>query len=91
MIGFALMAGLAIPQAAEAAPTATVEELRLDKAVPQEILRRSGFDSVAPEFARELGSARTYAQARRIVVREGSALWKRPSTGFRGGGRPGVI
>ncbi|NNN33521.1 pyroglutamyl peptidase [Streptomyces sp. S3(2020)] len=83
------MAGLAIPQAAEAAPTATVEELRLDKAVPQEILRRSGFDSVAPEFARELGSARTYAQARRIVVREGSALWKRAVDRAQGRGPAG--
>ncbi|MCX5363930.1 pyroglutamyl peptidase [Streptomyces sp. NBC_00124] len=89
VIGFALMAGLAIPQAAEAAPTATVEELRLDKAVPQEILRRSGFDSVAPEFARELGSARTYAQARRIVVREGSALWKRAVDRVQGRGPAG--
>lgn len=89
MIGFALMAGLAIPQAAEAAPTATVEEQRLDKAVPQEILRRSGFDSVAPEFARELGSARSYAQARRIVVREGSALWKRAVDRAQGRGPAG--
>ncbi|MEV7883919.1 pyroglutamyl-peptidase I family protein [Streptomyces sp. NPDC002817] len=89
VIGFALMAGLAIPQAAEAAPTATVEELRLDKAVPQEILRRSGFDSVAPQFARELGSARTYAQARRIVVREGSALWKRAVDRAQGRGPAG--
>ncbi len=89
MIGFALMAGLAVPQAAEAAPTATVEELRLDKAVPQEILRRSGFDSVAPQFARELGSARTYAQARRIVVHEGSALWKRAVDRAQGRGPAG--
>ncbi|MFJ2234011.1 pyroglutamyl peptidase [Streptomyces sp. NPDC087859] len=89
VIGFALMAGLAIPQAAEAAPTATVEEQRLDKAVPQEILRRSGFDSVAPEFARELGSARSYAQARRIVAREGSALWKRAVDRAQGRGPAG--
>ncbi|WP_171143691.1 pyroglutamyl peptidase [Streptomyces sp. S3(2020)] len=89
VLGVVLMAGLAIPQAAEAAPTATVEELRLDKAVPQEILRRSGFDSVAPEFARELGSARTYAQARRIVVREGSALWKRAVDRAQGRGPAG--
>ncbi|MBI0376934.1 pyroglutamyl peptidase, partial [Streptomyces albiflaviniger] len=32
----------------------TIEEQRLDKAVPQEILRRSGFDDVAPDFARAL-------------------------------------
>lgn len=86
------MAGLAAPQgaqAAEAVPTATVEELRLDKAVPQEILRRSGFDSVAPEFARALGSAHTYAQARQIVVRKGSALWKRAVDRAQGRGPDG--
>ncbi|WP_329339635.1 pyroglutamyl peptidase [Streptomyces sp. NBC_00663] len=80
VLGFALLAGLtAAPHPAQAA-TATaedVEEQRLDQAVPQEILVRSGFDDVAPEFAEALGSARSYAQARRIVVREGSALWER--------------
>ncbi|WP_046259161.1 pyroglutamyl peptidase [Streptomyces sp. WM6386] len=86
------MTGLTVtphPAQAAAAPTATVEEQRLDKAVPQEILRRSGFDSVAPEFARELGSARTYAQARRIVVREGSALWRRAVDRVQGRGPAG--
>ncbi|MEU6381273.1 pyroglutamyl peptidase [Streptomyces sp. NPDC046909] len=89
VIGFALIAGLALPQAAEAAPTATVEELRLDKAVPQEILRRSGFDSVAPEFERALESAHSYAQARRIVVREGAQLWKRAVDRAQGRGPDG--
>ncbi|MFF8189914.1 pyroglutamyl peptidase [Streptomyces bobili] len=55
----------------------TVEELRLDRAVPREILAASGFDTVTPELARRLGTARSYAQARRIVVGEGSALWRR--------------
>lgn len=59
------------------ASSPTVAEQRLDRAVPQEILRRSGFDGVAPDFARALGGARSYAQARRTVVREGSALWRR--------------
>ncbi|MEU5534787.1 pyroglutamyl peptidase [Streptomyces sp. NPDC020362] len=81
LLGMALVAGLSAPAtAASAAPAAlspTVEEQRLDQAVPQEILARSGFDDVAPEFARELTGARSYAQARRIVVREGSALWRR--------------
>ncbi|MDQ0602160.1 pyrrolidone-carboxylate peptidase [Streptomyces canus] len=93
VLGLALMTGLTVAphpaQTAEAAPTATVEEQRLDKAVPQEILRRSGFDSVAPEFARELGSAHSFAQARRIVVREGSALWKRAVDRAQGRGPAG--
>ncbi len=84
VLGLALLAGLAAPTsgsaAAEvaAAPAApTVEEQRLDKAVPQEILRRSGFDVQTEEFAAGLAAARSYAQARRLVVREGSALWRR--------------
>ncbi|GGS94099.1 pyroglutamyl peptidase [Streptomyces chromofuscus] len=73
------MAGLAAPATATASaePVVTVEEQRLERAVPQEILRRSGFDAVAPEFAEVLGAARSYAQAHRIVVRQGSALWRR--------------
>ncbi|MEU2774157.1 pyroglutamyl peptidase [Streptomyces sp. NPDC007162] len=79
VLGIALLAGALAPTAARAAtaPSPTVEERRLDQAVPQEILRRSGFDGVAPRFARALGGAHSYAEARRIVVREGSALWRR--------------
>ncbi|MFC8344956.1 pyroglutamyl peptidase [Streptomyces sp. NPDC057280] len=89
VLGFALVAGLtAAPHPAQAA-TATVEEQRLGNAVPQEILRRSGFDSVAPEFARALGSAHSYAQARRIVVHAGSALWERAVDRAQGRGPAG--
>ncbi|MFI5688313.1 pyroglutamyl peptidase [Streptomyces sp. NPDC051636] len=80
ILGLILLAGLAAPTAtaaADTAPAPTVEEQRLDRAVPQEILRRSGFDTVAPDFTRALDRAHGYAQARRIVVREGSALWRR--------------
>ncbi|PWI18629.1 pyroglutamyl peptidase [Streptomyces sp. Act143] len=86
VLGIALAAGLtAAPHPAQAA-TATVEEQRLDRAVPQEILARSGFDDVAPEFAEALGAARSYAQARRVVVRAGSALWKRAVDRVQGRG-----
>ncbi|MGW2960000.1 pyroglutamyl peptidase [Streptomyces sp. NPDC001220] len=79
VLGIALLAGALAPGAAHAAtaPSPTAEEQRLDRAVPQEILRRSGFDAVAPEFARTLDGARSYAQARRIVAGHGSALWRR--------------
>ncbi|MGY4739577.1 pyroglutamyl peptidase [Streptomyces sp. ATMOS53] len=80
ILGLALLAGLAaptIPAAAETAPSPTVEEQRLDRAVPQEILERSGFDTVAPEFTRALGAAHSYAEARRVVARQGAALWRR--------------
>ncbi|GGW18476.1 hypothetical protein GCM10018980_61810 [Streptomyces capoamus] len=78
----ALSAGLAVPPATAVAdpapaPSPTVEELRLDQPVPREILQRSGFADAAPEFTRALERAHDYAQARRIVVRQGSALWRR--------------
>ncbi|WNO74731.1 pyroglutamyl peptidase [Streptomyces sp. AM8-1-1] len=77
----ALTFALAAPPLAAAEPGAaapvTVEEARLDRAVPQEILRRGGFDTVAPEFAGALGHARSYRQAERAVVRHASSLWDR--------------
>ncbi|MGN9759805.1 pyroglutamyl peptidase [Streptomyces sp. SD31] len=93
VLGLALLAGLSAPTtgaaAAEAAPAPTVEEQRLDRTVPQEILRRSGFDAVAKDFARDLGAASSYAQARRVVVREGSALWRRAVDRAQGRGPAG--
>ncbi|CAM5552374.1 hypothetical protein GCM10010261_05650 [Streptomyces pilosus] len=80
-IGLALLTGLTSPTttatAAEAPPGPTVEELRLDGAVPQEILRRSGFDTVAADFARALDRAHSYERARRTVSRAGAELWRR--------------
>ncbi|MFI6655912.1 pyroglutamyl peptidase [Streptomyces sp. NPDC050523] len=89
ILGLTLMAGFAAPATtatAQAAPSPTVEEQRLDKAAPQEILRRSGFDDVAPRLATELGKARSYGEARRTVVREGSALWRRAVDRVQGRG-----
>ncbi|MFL4903931.1 pyroglutamyl peptidase [Streptomyces sp. MMS24-I2-30] len=97
-LGLTLLAGLATTASAQtaaartAAGTAlapTVEEQRLDRAVPQEILRRSGFDTVAPEFARTLGRAHSSAQARAVVVREGAALWRRAVDRAQGRGPAG--
>ncbi|ULR50359.1 pyroglutamyl peptidase [Streptomyces deccanensis] len=95
----ALFAGLCTPASASASPPAaasvssaaapTVEEQRLDRAVPQEILRRSGFDTVAAEFARALDGARSYAQAERIVVRQGGRLWTRAVDRAQGRGPAG--
>ncbi|NGO09833.1 pyroglutamyl peptidase [Streptomyces sp. HC44] len=88
----ALLAGLAAPPALaaeESAAALTVEEQRLDRAAPQEILRRSGFDAVAPEFARALGKARSYAQAERVVVRQGGELWRRAVDRAQGRGPAG--
>ncbi|MEV8548482.1 pyroglutamyl peptidase [Streptomyces glaucescens] len=83
LLGLALAAGLAAPATASPASPAgtgtavTVEERRLDQAVPQEILRRSGFGDAAPRLAEALGAARSYDRARAVVVREGTALWRR--------------
>ncbi|MGW6022979.1 pyroglutamyl-peptidase I family protein [Streptomyces sp. NPDC055099] len=77
-LGVTLLLSLAaVPASAATAPAVTAEEQRLDRAAPQEILRRSGFDSVAPEFARALDRAHSYAEAKRVVVRQGDALWRR--------------
>ncbi|MEV5143793.1 pyroglutamyl peptidase [Streptomyces sp. NPDC052727] len=93
LLGLALLTGLSAPtttaSATTAPPSPTVEEQRLDKAVPQEILRRSGFAEAAPRFGRALHDAQTYAQARRIVVREGSALWRRAVERAQGRGPAG--
>ncbi|WP_031174292.1 hypothetical protein [Streptomyces durhamensis] len=91
-LGFALFTGLSVPTTATAVPTTpspTVEELRLDGAVPQAILRRSGFDDAAREFASELATTRSFTQARRIVVRDGSALWRRAVARAQGQGPAG--
>jgi pyrrolidone-carboxylate peptidase len=92
ILGLALLAGPAVPAtpaAAAAAPSPTVEEQRLDKAVPREILERSGFDAVPLRFTRALGSARSYTEARKVVVRQGSALWKRAVDRAQGRGPAG--
>ncbi|TQL22703.1 pyroglutamyl peptidase [Streptomyces sp. SLBN-134] len=81
VLGLALLTGLAAPTttatAADTATAPTVEELRLDGDAPREILRRSGFDDAAPEFALALDRAHSWSQARRAVVREGTGLWRR--------------
>ncbi|CAL9439578.1 pyroglutamyl peptidase [Streptomyces sp. enrichment culture] len=92
VLGLALLTGLTVPpsaSAAEAAPAPTVEEQRLDRAAPQEILRRSGFDAVAPRLARALETARSYGQARRAVSREGAQLWRRAVDRAQGRGPVG--
>jgi pyrrolidone-carboxylate peptidase len=59
----------------------TVEEQRLaapdgsPAAVPREILSRSGFDSYAPAFGRDLCRARSRADAERLIARTGRRLW----------------
>ncbi|MEW1833237.1 pyroglutamyl peptidase [Streptomyces sp. NPDC088196] len=93
ILGLALLAGFSAPgtgaAAADTTLSPTVEEQRLDKEVPQEILEHSGFDTVAPEFTQALEAAHSYAQARRIVVREGTALWQRAIDRAQGRGPAG--
>ncbi|NEB02508.1 pyroglutamyl peptidase [Streptomyces sp. SID13726] len=92
-LGLALLAGLAAPvtpaAAATAAPSPTVEEKRLDKAVPREILERSGFDAVTLRFSRALGAAGSYAEARKVVERQGAGLWQRAVDRAQGRGPAG--
>ncbi|MEV6316196.1 pyroglutamyl peptidase [Streptomyces sp. NPDC051776] len=67
----------------------TVEEQRLAKETPQEILRRSGFDAVAPEFGRALDGAGSYREAARLTGRSGARLWERAVDRVQGRGPAG--
>ncbi|MBW1596855.1 pyroglutamyl peptidase [Streptomyces sp. JJ38] len=79
-------ATLAVPQAGavgvgsaacldESAPL-TVEDQRLERRAPQQILRRSGFDAVRPAFLRELCRADSLASAEHVVGKHARKLWK---------------
>ncbi|GAA3489631.1 pyroglutamyl peptidase [Streptomyces cremeus] len=96
----ALACTTALPAAAQADPAAppgpagriaavTVEEARLERAVPREILRRSGFDAVAPCFATALAGATTYRRAQETVERHGTRLWRRAVDRAQGRGAAG--
>ncbi|MEI5100413.1 pyroglutamyl peptidase [Streptomyces sp. PmtG] len=85
LLGVSAAPALAEPAAPRAAAP-TVEERRLERAVPREILRRGGFDDVAPAFTRALERARSYGQAERLVAREGRALWQRAVARAQGRG-----
>ncbi|MCX2181290.1 pyroglutamyl peptidase [Streptomyces sp. SKN60] len=71
------------------AVTVTAEEARLDRAAPQEILRRSGFASVAREFADDLDRAGSFTAAERTVARYGAGLWRRAVDRAQGRGDAG--
>ncbi|NBM15575.1 pyroglutamyl peptidase [Streptomyces sp. GC420] len=78
------------PQGCAGSPVApTVEEQRLSREVPREILRRSGFDSVAPGFVRALCRADSYREAERAVSWHGRRLWERAVAGAQGRGPVG--
>lgn len=85
------MGGLAAAPTASAAAAApaTVEEQRLDQTAPQEILRRSGFDTVAAGFARALERAGSFGQAERVVAGQGARLWQRAVDRAQGRGPAG--
>ncbi len=55
---------------------ATVEEARVEQEVPQEILRRSGFDTAVDRFEEELCGATDLDGAGAIVQSHGDALWR---------------
>ncbi|MFE4868415.1 pyroglutamyl peptidase [Streptomyces sp. NPDC056682] len=86
---FCTLLGPAPAQAAAPPEAPTVEEQRLDQAVPKEILERSGFDGVAPEFTRRLAGIRSYGAAERLVAREGTRLWRRAVDRVQGRGPAG--
>src|SRR5262245_58402333 len=67
----------------------SVEEQRLAGAVPQEIVRRAGFDSVASQFARALCGAGSYREAEKVITTHGQRLWRRAVDRAQGRGASG--
>ncbi len=79
----------AAPRCVNASAPLTVEEQRLARPVPQEILRRSGFDTKAPDFLRRLCAATTSAQAQLVVTDSGRRLWRAAVDRAQGRGAAG--
>jgi pyrrolidone-carboxylate peptidase len=75
VLSVVLVVGAAAP--VQAAAVGTVEEQRLDKPVPQEILKRSGFDAYTKAFAKAIANAHSYPQAKAITKLHGKLLWRR--------------
>ncbi|GAB2610040.1 hypothetical protein GCM10027168_48730 [Streptomyces capparidis] len=67
----------------------TVEERRLAGAVPREILRRAGFDTLASEFTRALCRADSHREAEHTVRRHARNLWERAVARAQGRGPAG--
>jgi pyrrolidone-carboxylate peptidase len=67
----------AAPAASAATTDPTVEEQRLDRAAPQEILLRSGFGTAVAEFAAALSASRSLPAAEGVVGRHGGRLWRK--------------
>ncbi|MFC0108783.1 pyroglutamyl peptidase [Kibdelosporangium aridum] len=67
----------------------TVSERRLDLAVPQEVLRRSGFDRFGPRFETLLCALRTKQAASALVRAEGAGLWRSAVDRVQGRGPAG--
>jgi pyrrolidone-carboxylate peptidase len=67
----------------------TVSEHRLDLAVPQELLRRSGFDRFGAQFEKLLCASRSNGAAEVLVRVEGPALWRAAVDRVQGRGPAG--
>jgi pyrrolidone-carboxylate peptidase len=67
----------------------TVSEQRLDLAVPQELLRRSGFDKFGSRFERLLCGVRSKTTASALVRTEGANLWRSAVDRVQGRGPAG--
>lgn len=69
--------------------TLTVSEQRLSQAVPQELLRRSGFDKFASRFERLLCATPSVRLAQLLVRVQGPALWRAAVDRVQGRGPAG--
>lgn len=85
-LGFAQTAGA---DCFDRAVPVSVSERRLDLAVPQELLRRSGFDRFGARFERLLCAVRSKHAASQLVRGEGMSLWRAAVDRVQGRGPAG--
>ncbi|MER7011702.1 pyroglutamyl peptidase [Saccharopolyspora sp. NPDC000359] len=76
----------AAPSCADPARPLTVEEQRLPRPEPQELLARGGFADVAPAFAAALCEVGDLAAAERLISTSGDQLWDRAVARAQGHG-----
>ncbi|OOC55838.1 pyroglutamyl peptidase [Nocardiopsis sinuspersici] len=87
LAGAGLITGVLALSACSAAGGSTAEEERVAGDVPQEILRRSGFDTAASDLADDLRGAGDPGAARAAVERHGAGLWRAAVDRAQGEGR----
>ncbi|MER5391076.1 pyroglutamyl peptidase [Saccharopolyspora sp. NPDC002686] len=80
------VASQAAPDCSDRSRPLTVEEQRLPRPEPQEVLARSGFDDIGPQFAAALCGVGDLAAAERLISSSGDQVWDRATARAQGRG-----